>query len=200
MRPKRRRARLKASTKSAATGKPDKQACRQPRGRGRPKGAKNKATVALENARQMLDGSRIGLKKQATKEPKQILLESANYFYRRAEWLRLMQRSSPKKTPTSSIEAIMDKPGNQLVLACKCAEQASPYFHARISGPIADGDLVVSCVSRLPAPCASSEEWSQNARPADESRTPHTNATASTPNAQRRSLRHVGSITTAPRV
>jgi hypothetical protein len=137
---------------------PSKPETQTKRGRGRPPGAKNKATVALEKARAQLDRAKLGSKKQAMKEPKDILLESANYFWNRAQWLSDHARKLANEDATaSSIDAIMDEAGKQLMLACKCAEQCAPYYHPRISNPILDG-AAVSFVARLPAP-VTGEEW-----------------------------------------
>jgi hypothetical protein len=66
--------------------------------------------------------------------------------------------------PRQEIDSIMDEAGKQLVLAYKCAEQAAPYFHVRVSDPIADG-VQVSNVARLPSPAASAEEQAAEVSP-----------------------------------
>jgi hypothetical protein len=170
---KKRRARPKASASTAGIkSSPEDPA--QPskntgnRGRGRPKGAKNKMTLALETAREQLDKADLGSRKHGRpmKEPKDILLESANYFWDHAMWLsNHAKKLANEDANASSIEAIMDEAGKQLVLACKCATDAAPYFNARISGPVPDGDLVVSYVARLPAPASSGDEWAAECAP-----------------------------------
>jgi hypothetical protein len=85
---------------------------RQPagnRGRGRPKRAKNKTTIALEAARAQLDSANLSSKRRAMKEPKDILLESANYFWNRAQFLSNHARKLANEDATAaSIDAIMD--------------------------------------------------------------------------------------------
>jgi hypothetical protein len=174
--PKKRRARPKASTKpapieSAAPSRADEappQRGQVNRGRGRPKGLRNTETIALEAAREQLDKANIGSRKHGRpmKEPKEILLESANYFWNRAQFLSDHARKLANEDATAAnIDAIMDEAGKQLVLACKCATDAAPYFHARIMGPIPDGDAVVAYVARLPSPATSSEEWAAASSP-----------------------------------
>jgi hypothetical protein len=153
---KKRRARTKAAAPTVNIGN---------RGRGRPKGAKNKTTLALEAAREQLDKAKIGSNKQALKEPKDILLESANYFWDRAQWLSShAKKLANEAADARSIQAIMDEAEGQLVLACKCATDAAPYFNARIIGPIPDGDAVVAYVARLPAPLTTNE-WEEKYSP-----------------------------------
>jgi hypothetical protein len=128
----------------------------------------NKTTLALEAARDQLDKADLASRKRGRplNEPRDILLESANYFWDRAQWLSAhAKKLAHEDAHVSSIQAIMDEAEGQLVLACKCAEQASPYFHAKISGPLPDGDAVVAYVARLPAPCTDMEEWAAEFAP-----------------------------------
>jgi hypothetical protein len=128
------------------------------RGRGRPKGAKNWATVALETAHKLVDNSVSSEITGPLKQPKDILLESANYFWRRAEFLsNHAKKLAHEDASASTIDAIMNEAGKQLVLACKCAGEAAPYYHQRVSGPI-DGD-VAAYVAWLPRPAPTAEQW-----------------------------------------
>jgi hypothetical protein len=57
---------------------------------------------------------------------------------------------------------------------------AAPYFHA--SDPITDGAAIVSYVARLPAPCATTEEWVATRSPDQWKNGLTLDATSSTPN------------------
>jgi hypothetical protein len=128
-----------------------------PKRRGRPPGARKKSPIAAEAARELLDAGSVTA--GAMKMPKDILLESANYFWNRAQFLSAHAKALALASANAeAIDRIMTEADNQLMLACKVSEMCAPYYHARVSGPLTDG-AGVQFVARLPSPCKTMEEW-----------------------------------------
>lgn len=127
---------------------------------------KNRFTIAREKIQKELDRQKLGpIKIEVMREPKEILLESANYFWARAQFLSNHARKlANEDASAASIDAVMQEADRQLIFACKCAEQAAPYYHPRVSGGLPDSD-VVAYVARLPAPAETSEEWAATHQP-----------------------------------
>jgi hypothetical protein len=133
------------------------------RGRGRPKGAKNKFTLEREKVRELLDQGKLGSKKRATKprEPKEILFEAANFFWDQAQGLRdHMKKLENENASDAAIKAVRKEAERQVDMASKAAERASPYFHARVS-PVSsiDGETITPYVAWLPMPAATADQW-----------------------------------------
>ncbi|MBO0757325.1 MAG: hypothetical protein J2P54_15815 [Bradyrhizobiaceae bacterium] len=133
------------------------------RGRGRPKGSKNLFTLEREKIQRALNKEKLGPKKfkGPQVEPREILLHAANFWHQRAMFLSDHARKlADEEADAHQIDAAMAECDKYLTMACKAAEQVSPYCHARVSGGLGDGD-VVTYVARLPTPAANSEEWAK---------------------------------------
>jgi hypothetical protein len=157
---KRRRAPPKASTTAAGTEKSAAQTEALPkRGRGRPKGSPNKMTIEREKVREMLDKSgpkKLGIKR----EPKAILLDAANFFMDRAEFLSdHAKRLAHEEAGDAAIKAALEECERQVEMASKCAERAAPYYHGRVGPELKDGDAIVPYVAWLPMPAPTAEQW-----------------------------------------
>jgi len=133
------------------------------RGRGRPKGSLNKLTVEREKVREMLDSGKFGPKKRATKprEPKEILFEAANFFWDQAQVLAERAKELTNENASdAAIKAVRKECERQVDMASKCAERASPYFHARVSSVSSlDGETIMPYVAWLPMPAPTAEQW-----------------------------------------
>lgn len=161
--PAKKRARPKKTEKTAQPAK--EQA--QKRGRGRPKGSKNKFTIEREKIQKALDKQKLGPTKikGPMKDPKDILIEAANFWWARAEFLSDHARTlADIEADAVQIDATMAEADRYLTMACKAAEQASPYFHPRVSTGLADSD-VVAYVARLPSPAEDSQQWARESNP-----------------------------------
>jgi hypothetical protein len=150
-----RRPKTQATPPSPATPTPDETP--KTRRRGRAPGAPKKSPIAAEAARELLDAGSVTA--GAMKMPKDILLESANYFWNRAQFLSAHAKALARASANAeAIDRIMTEADNQLMLSCKVSEMCAPYYHARVSGPLTDG-AGVQFVARLPSPCKTMEEW-----------------------------------------
>ena len=133
------------------------------RGRGRPKGSRNKLSIERDKVREMLDSGKLGSKKRAGTpiEPKQILLEAAAFFWDQAQVLRdHVKKLENENASDAAIKAVRKECERQVEMASKAAERASPYFHARVS-PVSslDGETIAPYVAWLPMPAPSAEQW-----------------------------------------
>jgi hypothetical protein len=131
------------------------------RGRGRPKGARNKFTIEREKVRSLLENSEIGPTEVTgpRKDSKEILIDTANYFWNRAMWLSDRARKlANEEADRVSIQAIMKEANDQLLLAAKCA-----HMHAQVSDGVRDS-AAVSFVARLPSPMTT-EQWAEEYSP-----------------------------------
>jgi hypothetical protein len=156
-----RRARQKArkeAAKAAREAAPN-------RGRGRPKGAKNKLTIEREKVQELLHKSGPQSLSANLREPRDILIEAANFFMDRARFLSdHAKRMAEEEAGDTAIAAIMEENERLVDMASRCAERAAPYYHARVNEPLGDGAMV-AYVARLPAPAASGDEWAADCAP-----------------------------------
>lgn len=171
--PAKRRARTKkppaksAGIESDHRSEAPKKQAQSKRGPGRPKGSKNKFTLEREKIQKALDKQKLGPTKikGPMRDPKDILIEAANFWWTRAEFLSDHARTlADIEADAAQIDATMAEADRYLTMACKAAEQASPYFHPRVSGGLADSD-VVAYVARLPAPADDSDQWARESNP-----------------------------------
>jgi hypothetical protein len=133
------------------------------RGRGRPKGSRNKLIIEREKVREMLDQGKLGPKKRVGTpiEPKQILLEAAAFFWDQAQ--ALSERAKQLETEgagDTAIKATLKECERLVDMASKAAERAAPYMHARVA-PISsvDAETIAPYVAWLPMPAPSAEHW-----------------------------------------
>jgi hypothetical protein len=120
-------------------------------------------TLEREKVREMLDSGKLGPKKRTAKprEPKDILFEAANFFWDQAQALRdHMKELENEGASNTAIKAVRKEAERQVDMASKCAERASPYYHARIS-PVTsiDGETITPYVAWLPMPAPTAEQW-----------------------------------------
>jgi hypothetical protein len=153
---KKRRAQPKAAAPTINTGN---------RGRGRPKGAKNKLTIEREKVQDLLNKDGPKTLSANMREPKDILIEAANFFMDRAQFLSdHARRMAEEEAGDTVLEAINEETERLVEMASRCAERAAPYYHARVIEPLGDA-AVVSYVARLPMPLATTEEWVETRSP-----------------------------------
>jgi hypothetical protein len=158
--PAKKRRRTKASATAASpTSNADQPSKTGNRGRGRPKGAKNKLTIEREKVQDLLSKEGPKTLSATMREPKDILIEAANFFMDRAQFLSdHAKRMAKEVAGATALDAIMEECERLVEIASKCAERAAPYYRPRVSEPLGDA-AVVSYVARLPMPLATTEEW-----------------------------------------
>jgi hypothetical protein len=146
--------------------RPKKQAKRGP---GRPPGSKNKFTLERERIQKALNKEKLGPKKfkGPIVEPKDILFQAANFWHQRAMFLSDHARQlADDEADATQIDAAMAEADRYLTMACKAAEQVSPYYHARVSAAPEAGEAAMVYVARLPSPIDDSAEWATKHQPA----------------------------------